>query len=226
VIGSLKDYAKIQSLTDAEFLTSGATSINKNTRNVYTKSETYSKDDIDDKISGIGDQITTITGNITNITNGISGEYVKVSVFNPVSAQVTTNKNDISDLKDKINSIDTTVSNIDVSKFALKTEVYKKSETYSASEADGRFALKTSIPDTTIFALKSDAYTKSESDDRFAPKGSIPDISSFASKNDLNTIVTAIKDFTKNETNEIQYLICLINDLLLDKPLGNCVKNK
>ncbi len=81
ISGPLAEYAKIQSLKDAEFLTLGATSIDKNTRNVYTKDEADKKFILDpDKIEELITNITNnlITNQITNITNGIVGDYVKI----------------------------------------------------------------------------------------------------------------------------------------------------
>lgn len=87
-------------------------------------------------------------------------------------------------------------------KFALKTEVYTKSESdelfalktdaYTKSESDAKFALKTDAytkPESDkLFVLKTDAYTKSESDAKFAL---IEDIPSAVTDDHINSLIDA-----------------------------------
>lgn len=142
--------------------------------NVYKKAETYSKSEIDKKLDNV-----VIDGEIN-----LSGYYTK------------------DEIDDIISNIDT--SDIDLSDYAKKSEVYTKSQTYSKSEIDYRISnVKVDLSD---YAKNSEVYTKSEIDDIVdnIEGGGTTDLSNYYtksqtySKSEIDTIVGDINNILNN----------------------------
>ena len=134
-----------------------------------------------------------------------------------------------------------TIEEIDNKKFATQSSIPDVSNFITSSALTGFLTSASLSGYATIKALKDarfltseslsdgerNIYTKLEVDNKItsALSGVTPtiDTSSFALKTDLNSIVDEVKGFASTETKNIEYLMCVITDLLLDKPLNNCV---
>ena len=131
--------------------------------NVYNKTQTYSKSEIDKKLDNV-----VVDGEIN-----LSGYYTKDEV------------------DDIISNIDT--SDIDLSDYAKKTDVYTKTQTYSKSEIDYKLAnIEVSGDDIdlsdypTKAELEASYYTKSEVDDKLDEigTGGTVDLSNYYKKSE------------------------------------------
>ena len=131
--------------------------------NVYNKTQTYSKSEIDKKLDNV-----VVDGDIN-----LSGYYTKDEV------------------DDIISNIDT--SDIDLSDYAKKTDVYTKTQTYSKAEIDYKLAnIEVNGDDIdlsnypTKAELEASYYTKSEIDDKLDEigTGGTVDLSNYYKKSE------------------------------------------
>lgn len=156
--------------------------------NVYNKTQTYSKYEIDRKLDNV-----VVDGDID-----LSGYYTKEEV------------------DDIISNIDT--NDIDLSDYAKKTDVYTKTQTYSKPEIDYKLAnIEVSVDNIdlskypTKAELEASYYTKSQIDDKLdeIETGGTVDLSNYYKKSE--TYSKSEIDATLGNINTI------LNDILYNK---------
>lgn len=156
--------------------------------NVYNKTQTYSKSEIDKKLDNV-----VVDGEIN-----LSDYYTKEEV------------------DDIISNIDT--NDIDLSEYAKKTDVYTKTQTYSKPEIDYKLAnIEVSVDDIdlskypTKAELEASYYTKSQIDDKLdeIETGGTVDLSNYYKKSE--TYSKSEIDATLGNINTI------LNDILYNK---------
>ena len=152
--------------------------------NVYNKTQTYSKSEIDKKLDNV-----VIEGDIN-----LSNYYTKTEV------------------DDIISNIDT--SDIDLSDYAKKTDVYTKTQTYTRAQIDSKLSNVT--VDLSNYPTKSEIkesyYTKSEIDDK------IDNIESGGGTIDLSNYYKKSETYNKTEVDTIVGDIsAILNNILYTK---------
>ena len=153
--------------------TSGKTEIQDALDLKADKSDTYTKDEVDEKIGEGGqfDPNRYYTKVESDSKYQTKGSYVPTSTYNSYTATTNTN---ISNLQD--NKLDITAyTPSDLSNYYTKSEVYNKNEVYTKNEVDDKITSAGTFDPTRY-------YTKDASDDRFALKNEIPSVSGFATE--------------------------------------------
>ena len=162
------DENKVNELIDAKI------SSKVNSEDVYPKSETYNKSEVDSKIS---EQIPDISSLAKKSElPSLENYYNKTETYNKseVDAKVAAGGTfDASSYYQK-SDIDSKVQEL-----AKKSETYNKSEVYNKSEIDAK------IPNVEDFAKKSETYNKSEVD------GKIQSIQTGTNEEKVNELIDA-----------------------------------
>lgn len=140
---------------------------------VYSKGETYNRNEIDDKIiqSGTFDPNMYYTKAETSDRFQPIGNYVSASTYTAFTSTTNTSINNLRTTKLDASAY----TPCDLSDYYTKDEVYTKSEVYTKNEVDDKITSAGTFDPTRY-------YTKSDSDSRFALKNEIPSLSGYATE--------------------------------------------
>lgn len=169
----LAKYAKIETIYSKEEIDAKISPLAKKSEipsldNYYNKTEVYNKSELDSKVQKLSSKITENS----EVKEFVKSEIKKLVKDAPESldtiAEITKAlKNNPEVITEILNKIESKLDKSEASKFVLKSEIqntdltnyYKKSETYSKSEIDGKVAASGTF-DSTLYYNKSDIDSK------------------------------------------------------------------
>ena len=223
----LAKYAKIETIYSKEEIDNKVSELAKKSEipsldNYYNKTEVYNKSELDSKVQELSSKITENS----EVKEFVKSEIKKLVKDAPESLDTIAEiakalKNNPEVITEILNKIESKLDKSEASKFVLKSEIqntdltnyYKKTETYSKSEIDGKVAASGTFDSTLYYnksdidskisplAKKSEVYAKTETYNKSEIDAKIPNTSSFAKSAEVyKKTETLSKDELYNKT--------------------------